>query len=376
MKYIKARLSWIASVLLIAFLISCSINNTKTDASYFDTDTSVVQTGGVKMIPIKTHHGVHNVWTKRIGNNPTKKVLLLSGGPGIPHDYLEVFESFFPAEGIEFYYYDEMGNGYSDKPGDSSRYTIAAAVDELEQVRQALNLEHENFYLYGHSWGGLLAMEYALKYQHHLKALIISNMCSSGKEFDRYIQHVLVKYLPPAVLDTINTLAANQDYDNPRYTELVMRHFYAQFICRLPMERWPEPMTRAMTKINAPYYLALQGPNEMMLLGSLRTWNISDHLGEITVPTLLISARYDEMDPDHIKWMSQQVPQGQFLFCPKGSHLSMYDDQQFYMKGIIRFIQDIDRTASGRLSRSIPSRPTLHANTASVNGLSHIPWGE
>ena len=370
MNSVKTRLSWIASMLLIASFISCSTTNTKTDPYYFVTDTAVVQTGGVRMIAIKTYNGVHNVWTKRIGNNPTIKVLLLSGGPGIPHDYLEAFESFFPAEGIEFYYYDEMGNGYSDKPGDSTRYTIAAAADELEQVRQALNLDHENFYLYGHSWGGLLAMEYALKYQHHLKALIVSNMCSSGEEFNRYIQQVLAKQIPPAALDTINTLAANQDYDNPQYNELVMRHFYAQFICRLPMQQWPEPMTRAMTKINAPYYLAIQGPNEMTLLGSLRTWNISSRLSEITVPTLLIGARYDEMDPEHIKWMSQQVPQGQFLFCPKGSHLSMYDDQQFYMKGIIRFIQNIDSTSSNT-SRSAP-----HANVTSTNGARHIPWSK
>jgi proline iminopeptidase len=272
-------------------------------------------------------------------------VLLLAGGPGFPHDYLEAFESYFPGEGIELYYYDELGNGNSDKPGDSSRYNVASAVEEVETVRHALNLDKQNFYLFGHSWGGALAMEYALKYQQHLKGLIISNMVSSGEEFNRYIQQVLVKQLPPAVLDTINGLTAKNDYGNPKYTELVMKHFYSRFICRIPLEQWPEPLNRALGKLNTPYYLALQGPSEFGIIGSLRTWDISTRLKEIAVPTLTIGAKYDEMDAEHIKWMSQQVQHGQFLYCGNGSHLSMYDQQPFYMNGIVHFIKEVDNAA-------------------------------
>ncbi|SHN42364.1 proline iminopeptidase-family hydrolase [Chitinophaga sp. CF418] len=343
MMYLKKTFALIASMIWLMLLANCSAPDTKSNkADYFITDTTTVQTGGVKMVPIKTPKGIFNVWTKRIGNNPKIKVLLLAGGPGFPHDYLEAFESYFPGEGIEFYYYDELGNGNSDKPGDSSRYNVASAVDEVEQVRQALKLDASNFYVFGHSWGGLLAMEYAIKYQQHLKALIISNMVSSGKEFNNYIQQVLVKQLPSAVLDTINELSARNDYANPKYSELVTKHFYAKFICRLPLEQWPEPLKRALGKLNMPYYLALQGPSEFGIIGGLLTWDISDRLKEIVVPALFIGAKYDEMNPEHIKWMSQQVQHGQFLYCADGSHLSMYDQQPFYMNGMIHFIKDVN----------------------------------
>lgn len=334
-----------SSTLMAAFsyLMLCASCFTQTNhqADYYLTDTTVVQTGGTRMIPVKTEKGTYHVWTKRIGNNPRIKVLLLAGGPGFPHDYLEAFEGYFPAEGIEFYYYDELGNGYSDKPGDSSRYTIPAAVEEVEQVRQALHLDKENMYLFGHSWGGILAMEYALKYQQHLKGLIISNMSSSAREFNRYVQEELTKFIPRDALDTINDLTAKKDFTNPKYMKLVTEHFYAQFICRLP--EWPEPLNRAFTKINQPYYLSMQGPSEFGLSGNLSTWDATDRLKDITVPTLTIGGKYDEMDPIHMKWMSEQVKDGQYLYCDNGSHLSMYDQQPYYMHGIIRFIKEIDK---------------------------------
>src|SRR5947209_8552475 len=117
--------------------------------------------GGVKMIPIQTSKGQFRVWTKRIGNNPRVKVLLLHGGPGATHEYFEAFDSYFPAAGIEYYYYDQLGSAYSDQPDEPDLWELPRFVDEVEQVRRALGLHHDNFYLYGQSWGGILAIEYA-----------------------------------------------------------------------------------------------------------------------------------------------------------------------------------------------------------------------
>jgi proline iminopeptidase len=334
----------ISSFMLFLATLTIGCTGTEQEAKnlsdYFASDTTQVQAGGIKMVPVKTPVGVYNVWTKRIGNNPKIKVLLLAGGPGFPHDYLEAFESFFPKEGIEFYYYDELGSGNSDKPVDSTRFSIERAVEEVEQIRLALGLGKDNLYIFGHSWGGLLAMEYALKYQQHVKGLIVSNMCASGKEFNRYIQEVLVKQIPKSALDSINLLATRNDYANPRYTALVTEHFYARFVCRIPVSNWPEPFTRALGKSNQPYYLSMQGPSEFGIIGSLKTWDISGRLVQIKVPSLMIGARYDEIDPKHMQWMSTQVANGKFLYCATGSHLSMYDQQQFYMKGIIGFLKN------------------------------------
>ena len=119
--------------------------------------------GGVKMIPIETPKGTFRVWTKRIGNHPTMKVLLLHGGPGSTHESMEAFDSYFPPACIEYYYYDQLGSYYSDQPDEPELWEVPRFVDEMEQVRQALKLDRSNFYLYGRSWGGLLGIEYALK---------------------------------------------------------------------------------------------------------------------------------------------------------------------------------------------------------------------
>src|SRR5262245_42355659 len=130
--------------------------------------------GGVRLIPVTTPKGTFHVWTKRVGNSPTMKVLLLHGGPGATHEYFEAFDSYFPAANIEYYYYDQLGSAFSDQPDEPELWDLPRFVEEVEQVRQALELDRNNFYLLGHSWGGILAMEYALKYQEHLKGLVIS----------------------------------------------------------------------------------------------------------------------------------------------------------------------------------------------------------
>src|ERR1051325_878757 len=130
-----------------------------TVAKYFDYgDTSSVQAGGIRMIPIHTKVGDFKVWTKRFVNNRRIKILLLHGGPAAGHEYMECFESFFPKEGFEFYEYDQLGAPYSDQPNDSSLWTIDRYVDEVEQVRKAIGASSDNFYVLGNSWGGILAM--------------------------------------------------------------------------------------------------------------------------------------------------------------------------------------------------------------------------
>src|SRR5436305_7763442 len=138
-----------------------------------------VLSGGIEMVPVQTPKGSFRVWTKRIGNNPTTKLLLLHGGPGFTHEYFEAFDSYLPAAGIEYYYYDQLGSYYSDQPDEPELWEIDRFVDEVEQVRQALRLDRSNFFLFGQSWGGILAIEYALRHQQHLKGLVISNMMAS-----------------------------------------------------------------------------------------------------------------------------------------------------------------------------------------------------
>ena len=297
------------------------------------------------MIPITTPAGEFKVWTKRVGNNPTMKVLLLNGGPGATHEYFECFDSYFPNAEIEYYYYDQLESAYSDQPSDSILWNVDRFVEEVEQVGIALGLDKSNFYLLGHSWGGILGIEYALKYQEHLKGLIISNMVSSIPEYIKYANEVLGPQLDPEVLAEIRALEARQEYTNPRYSELVYTYYYPKHILRMPLEDWSDPVNRAFANINYEMYVAMQGPSEFGVVGDakLKNWDRAMDLKKIKAPTLSIGEAHDTMDPTYMEWMAAEFKHSRYLHCPKGSHMAMYDDQEVYFEGLIRFIKDVDR---------------------------------
>lgn len=298
--------------------------------------------GGSRMIPVETPKGTFHVWVKRIGNNPSAKVLLLHGGPGMTHEYLEAMDSYLPGAGIEYYKYDQLGSFLSDQPDDPDLWEVPRFVEEVEQVRKALGLDKDDFYLYGHSWGGILAIEYALKYQDHLKGLIISDMMSSCPAYNEYAKKVLMPEMDQKALAEIQRMEEEGDTENPRYMELLMEQHYTKHILRMPPDQWPDGVNRALQHVNPQIYVSMQGPSELGLSGKLEHWDRSGDLGKIAVPTLVIGARYDTMDPKHMEWMSKQVQHGRYLYCKNGSHLCMYDDQKTYFDGLIQFIRDVE----------------------------------
>ena len=310
-------------------------------SGYFDhTGRDDVLSGGVKLIPVGTPAGPQNVWTKRVGNNPATKLLLLHGGPGATHEYFEAADSHLPAAGVEYYYYDQLGSAYSDQPEDPSLWELERFVEEVEQVRQALGLDRTNFFLLGHSWGGILAMEYALRHQANLKGLVISNMMADVPAYNAYAETVLMPQMDQDALAEIKGLEDAGDIENPRYMELLMAHHYVEHVLRLPADEWPDPVNRAFANINQAIYVSMQGPSELGISprAKLAEWSRFDDLGSIEVPTLVIGARHDTMDPAHMREMAARIPKGEYLECPDGSHMAMYDDQQVYFSGLVDFL--------------------------------------
>ncbi|MEP6973722.1 MAG: proline iminopeptidase-family hydrolase [Actinomycetota bacterium] len=313
-------------------------------ASYFDTSTwdpRDVVSGGSRMVPIDTPSGTFCVWTKRVGTNPDLKVLLLHGGPGSSDELYECFDAWFPGAGIEFYYYDQLGSFRSDQPDEPSLWDLARFVEEVEQVRQALHLDSGNFVLLGQSWGGILAMEYAVHHRKHLKGLVISNMMSSARLYNDYATDVLMPTMDQDVLAEIKGFEAEGTTEDPRYEQLLMEHHYVRHVCRMPLQEWPDPVTRGIAHINPAIYVPMQGPSELGLSGTLEDWDRSGDLQHIDVPTLVIGATHDTMDPAHMRWMAEQLPQGRYLHCPDGSHLSQFDDPEHYFPGLIDFLQSL-----------------------------------
>ena len=317
---------------------------TQPPSSYLDTsswDRRDVISGGSRMVPVSTPGGEYRVWTRRVGNNPDLKVLLLHGGPGASDELYEPFDLWFPQAGIEYYYYDQLGSFRSDQPDDPSLWTLERFVDEVEQVRQALRLDRGNFVLFGQSWGGLLAMEYAVHHQQQLKGLVISNMMSSSRLYNDYANDVLMPAMDQDVLAEIKWFEAEGKTADPRYEQLLTEHHYVLHVCRMPQADWPDPVNRGLSHINPAIYVPMQGPSELGLSGTLEDWDRSADLQHIEVPALVIGATHDTMDPAHMRWMSEQLPQGRYLHCPDGSHLCQFDDPGHFFPGLIDFLKSL-----------------------------------
>lgn len=299
------------------------------------TDTT---TDGVRRIPVSTPAGEFEVWTRTAGDTSGPTVLVLHGGPGATHEYLLDLEQPIVDAGFGVVFYDQLGSFHSDQPDDASLWEIDRFVDEVDQVRTALGLGPDRFVLYGQSWGGILANEYALAHQDALRGLVISNMVSSIPGYNEYAEREFFPEMGEEAIRRIKEMEAAGDTVNDEYEELLRPH-YERHTCRMPMAQWPAHVTAAFDHINHDIYIPLQGPSELGASGKLVEWDRSEDLRTIDVPTLVIGAQHDTMDPEHMRWMAGQYPQGTYLHCPDGSHLAMVDDHDVYAAGLVEWLR-------------------------------------
>ncbi len=295
-----------------------------------------VKTGGARMVSIG---GKHQVWVKQVAaSRPSLPVLTLHGGPGFPHFYFECFEDFLPAAGISYWYYDQLGCGFSDQPDDTSLWTIERFTQEIEAVRAELGLERMG--LLGHSWGGLQCIEYALQHPDRLAGLVISNMTASSASYVKYLSKLRLE-LAPDKLKRLEELERAKAYDSPEYEAIVFGDLYHQHICRL--DPWPEPVARAVKFLSAPVYNTIQGASEFEVTGNMKNWDRWSDLARIKTPTLLLGGRYDEINPQDMRDMAKRMPNARVVICNNGSHLSMYDDQQAYFSALLPFLTRVTK---------------------------------
>jgi proline iminopeptidase len=323
-------------IIILFCFFSCDQSNNQEEkiTATKSVSSDDVRAGGNKMIQVD---GKYNVWTKKVGDGKIK-VLLLHGGPGFTHDYMECMEDFLPKEGIEFYYYDQLGAGNSDIPTDTSLWRLPRFIEEVEQVRKGLGLE--NFYLFGHSWGSLLAMEYLHKYQDHVKAAVLSNMVAGIKSYLDYTAVLKKKFFTEEDIRKYDSLDKLGLYNSPEFQDLLMTKLYSHVMCQL--KEWPEPLMRAFKKANMSIYIQMQGVDEFHVTGNCKDWEMWDRLKDIKTPTLVIGGMNDEMNPEDMKREGQLIPNSRTYLCPNGAHMSMYDDQQNYFRELIRFLKDVE----------------------------------
>jgi proline iminopeptidase len=294
-----------------------------------------------RRIPVRTHAGTFEVWTRQVGHAPDRQVLLLHGGPGATHEYLLPLEEPLAGAGYELYFYDQLGSHASDQPDDVSLWEIPRFVDEVEQVRGALGLD--DVVLYGQSWGGVLGIEYALAHPEHLRGLVVSNMMASVPAYNAYAERVLMPAMDQDALAEIKRMEAAGQTGDPAYEALLMEHYYVDHLCRLPLEQWPQVVVDSFEHINHQVYDLLNGPSELGAIGTLRDWDRFEDLAQIDVPTLVMGAEHDTMDPAHLAAMADRLPRGRYHHSPRGSHLALVDDHDTYVAGLLDWLADLPR---------------------------------
>jgi proline-specific peptidase len=278
------------------------------------------------------------VWYRIEGGGAGVPLLLLHGGPGGGHDYLEPLAVLSDERPVVFY--DQLGCGKSDIPDDTSLWRIDRFVAEVDAVRKGLGLER--IHLLGQSWGGFLAIEYMVGKPAGIVSLTLASTAPSSRSF---IEGVLglVQQLPEDVRKTIERCETEGTTDSPEYLAACMV-FYQKHLCR--MQPWPEPAMRSMANVFAsPVYPFMWGPSEFACTGNLKDWDRQDRIAEIQSPTLITTGRYDEMVVPIAEVMHASIPNSELRIFEDSSHSAHAEEPELYAKVLRDFFRRTEAAA-------------------------------
>ena len=283
----------------------------------------------------------HKVWFEVVGEDSPGRLPLLTlhGGPGAAHDCIDPLRE-LAVQGRRIVFYDQLGCGRSDQPLDPSLWTVELFLEELATIRAELGLDR--IHLFGLSWGGMLAMEYALRRPPGLESLVLASAPASMKpwmaEADR-----LRRMLPADVQETLSRHEADGSTGSPEYQE-AMLVFYERHVCR--RKPWPEPVRRSVEQLmaNPEVYLTMNGPSEFHVTGTLRSWSVAGRLGEISVPTLVTCGRYDECTPEMSAAIAGAIPGAELVIFEESAHFAQAEEPERYRQVVARFLDRVEST--------------------------------
>lgn len=281
----------------------------------------------------------HKVWYQVVGEDSDGRLPLLTlhGGPGAAHDCIEPLGE-LAEQGRRVIFYDQLGCGRSDRPHDPSLWTVDLFLEELAAVRDALSLDR--IHLFGLSWGGMLAMEYALRMPPGLQSLVLA---SAPADMDAWVAEAnrLRSMLPADVQATLRSHEIEGTTDSSEYQD-AMLVFYQRHVCRrLP---WPDPVRRSVEQLmaNPEVYLTMNGPSEFHVTGSLRSWSVADRLSEISVPTLFTCGRYDECTPEMSATIAGAIPGAELVVFEDSAHFAHAEEPERYRDVVSAFLETVE----------------------------------
>lgn len=274
------------------------------------------------------------VWFKRVGGGPGRPLLVVHGGPGLPHYYLNALQRL--ADEREVIYWDQLGCGNSDRPSDPGLWTMQRSVAEMDAVVQGLGLN--DFHIFGNSWGGMLAQQYVLDVPTGAVSFVISNSTASIPAFAENVLR-LKSLLDPATQDAIDRHEAAGTTDSAEYQAAVTT-WNETYLCRsLP---WPRDLYNAFAEMGTEIFQTMFGPSDFHIVGTIRDWDVTDRLSEISLPTLLLAGRYDECSPDDMEEMHRRITGSQFEFFEHSAHLPFIEEPDRFDQVVREFLRRYD----------------------------------
>lgn len=289
------------------------------------------------LAPVKSTEGYASVlgfdlFYRQFGEPLRGEVLGLHGGPGATHDYLLPLAD-LASHGYRVTLYDQLGCGRSQVPKNMALFVPERYVEEMEVFRKKMKLGRPH--VIGSSWGGMLAIAYALRYQRNMRTMITVGGLHSVPLTSREMLR-MKGGLPQDVQRTMAKYEAAGDYENPEYAKAVMV-YYRKHLCRLP--EWPKEVTYTLEHISKPVYGTMNGPNEFTMIGNIRYWDVTSQLHTIRVPTLVLGGKYDEVSPVVAREIHKYTGGSELTIFPNSSHLAFWEERGAFMKRVLRFLK-------------------------------------
>jgi L-proline amide hydrolase len=274
-------------------------------------------------------------WYRVDGEGDATPVVICHGGPGGTHDYVEAIA----ALDRPCVLYDQVGNGRSSRGLDVGPefWTVDLFLGELDAL--VAELGFGEYHVLGQSWGGMLAMEHTLRHPPGLRSIVVAD---SPASIPLWVEEAnrLRRELPEDVQAVLTRHEEAGTTDSPEYQQ-AMLVFYSRHVCRLP--EWPEEVQRTFEAIEADptVYGTMNGPSEFHVVGSLRDWDITDRLGEIDVPTLLVSGRYDEATPRIVEEIHRRIPGSRWELFEESSHMPHVEERSRFLRVVGEFLDGV-----------------------------------
>ena len=273
-----------------------------------------------------------DLFYRQFGEPKEGEILCLHGGPGATHDYLLSMAD-LANSGYRVTFYDQLGCGRSQVPKNTALFVPERYVEEVEAFRKEMRLGRPH--VIGSSWGGMLSIAYALKYQRNMKTMTtvggLHSVPLTVREMER-----MKRGLPKDVQETLNKYEKEGEYENPDYLKAVMV-FYNKHLCRL--SPWPMEVSHSLDHISKPVYGTMNGPNEFTIIGNTRYWDVTDRLRSIRVPTLVLGGRYDEVSPAVAREIHKNIRGSELTIFPNSSHLPFWEERGPFMKRVLKFLK-------------------------------------